>query len=69
MEDNREKSLYPSSYKSPNLYPTFSKTRMLKGLFGKALKYKKEISKKKEENIGQNEDEQRLGDVPPFSLH
>ena len=66
MKDNREKSLYPSSYKSLNLYPTFSTTQMLKGLFGKALKYKKKISKKKEENIGQNKDEHGLGD---FSLH
>ena len=39
---------------------------MLKGLFGKALQCKNEINKKKRKNIGQNEDEHRLGEVPPL---
>ena len=38
---------------------------MLKELFGKALKFKNKINKKKEENIAQNEDEPGMGDVPP----
>ena len=67
-KDNGSNPLYPSSYKSPYLTPTFSTTRMLKELFGKAIKCKNKINKKKEENIGQNKDKHRMGDVPSLPL-
>ena len=81
MKEHREKSPIPFFLQTSLSLSYLLHNSMFKGLFGKVLKCKKEINKKKEENKGQsnfsfslsffllaNKDKNRMGDVPPPSL-